>query len=1025
MISALIGPAVFAAFFSIALAAQAQEGAQAQDDLEAPAAWDLVKSVGQPARYNRFATFGVGVDRLASPSATGVQGSAGAQRSIGSPIMGVLAIGGEGYLGHREKLHGGLKAYLTSPALYLHTGVDWNVRLHRADFLLGLTAPLRRGGWPLPGSELRAEWIPGRRHSTNVAMRFPLGQPLAGRTRPRRIVVVLPDAGGRTAALLLPPGTELQTAMRDARSQMTQLVLMLTFFWLIEDRHMRHEANVRDWRETLADFAAEFFPETGTVPQGREYPRIAESYHSQLDRAFGLAAGGDGDSDVAVRGRVLADAARRMALEEVILPYNRMIGQYRKPNSVNGLLARASARYAAWLSLHSDIQPERVPDVLAVADTWLSNIEELRGRIDGITDDPRMTWLPLGLVLRPEQHRTQEQVDEIVALAMGGGFERGNTVRTIDGPQFQRELKRTIRETQSYHALWIHDYRGRDDLGDPDRTGFETTLTYLRALRDAVNAYDRTGRFPTYMILNDQYFYELRDGRLWLTLLEQPLRHQIRLGPRFAEMEAAIASLQDSLRAAVRSSVRLQAQAAASAPRSVEGLVKVHVSVTNPSDWTFRSLRIHSLPFSGDNMLRDHRKLILRDADESDPAAGELIVTGVGVGDHYSSATWDDRAMIVIGPGVAATRKHLRATFERHRLGGESMPAALRPRAPPPDYANRVAALESSGATARFIQAHNEIGWGRKDASFIQMLLYDLAPAGTLIFVPDGMWLSYQWMAQLVGAALRGCHVYVVAPAFGNEPSSVAPLMSVQQELVTRVALVQEVLGTPIRAGGGDLRLGFFAREERLDDHAASLDYVERAWARYPFLGTLIPFTAEARAAFADAAERMRDAPPAAALVADVSERKPLLHRKVQWVLGGEALRAIAAAPELPEVLQRILLTPAETLATASPIRPPQGDPGVAGTSELPRLYSQIADPSADPVLYHTSGSINKSVRAMILDGEMLGVVAGPWALESFVDFVLLTASITWAESVEDVERLLPPYKGLWRRFGRWWRSVL
>ena len=57
-------------------------------------------------------------------------------------------------------------------------------------------------------------------------------------------------------------------------------------------------------------------------------------------------------------------------------------------------------------------------------------------------------------------------------------------------------------------------------------------------------------------------------------------------------------------------------------------------------------------PFVPDNMLRDHRKIAFYDLTELDPARGEAIYTGMGVGDHYAGPTWDDRALLARGPAV-------------------------------------------------------------------------------------------------------------------------------------------------------------------------------------------------------------------------------------------------------------------------------------------------------------------------------------------------------------------------------------
>ncbi len=995
------------------------------DVLEAPVAgrWDLVRSIGQPPRWKPFVSVGYGVDRVNRPATMGLATSGGVYRHVGNPVTGLLAVGAEGYIGQRgSKLDGGLKAQVTSSPFLLSAGVDWNARMRRSDLVFGTTLPLRRGGWPTPGSELRAEWIPARKHSAALSFILPLGQPLAGQTRPRATDVPLPRAPRGIGDAVVPERGEVRAALRDARVHMTQLVSILTFFWLIEERNLRYASSVREWREILGDFAAEFFSAAPNFTGQSQYHREANAYHAALDRAFGHASGAE---DAALAGRVLADAARRTALIEIVLPYNRLIGQYRTPNSLGGLAARARARYAAWLTLHGDLDAQNATEVLAVLDAWLLDLERLRARIGQIEADARLSWLPLGLVLRPEDHRTQTQIDEIIALAMERPFAGGNTAVTIDAPQFQHELRRTIRETRAYHVLWIHDYRGRDDAGNPDRTGFETTMTYLRALRDAVMDFDHTGTFPSYLIVLDQFFYETNDGRLWLTLLERPLSHRLRLGAQFTSMENDVRAMQDSLRMAVRGSRRMQSLVAALGRDWVAGVVKVHVNIVNPSDFSFRSRRILTLPVGADNWLRDHRKLILRDADESDPALGELILSGVGVGDHYASATWDDRAMIIRGPVASATRPYLRTTLERHRLAGSAMPAAVRAQPAAPAWAERVAALERSGATARLLQAHNEVGWGAKEATFIQMLLYDLAPAGTLLFVPDGLWSSYQWTAQLVGAALRGCHVYVIAPAERNAPANDFPWMSLMQELITRLTLVEEVLGAAIRAGGGDLRIGLFARASPLDDHASSLEHVTRSWATHHFLSDVVPLSAEALAVIAREGERRSAGHDTRRGIDDVHPRNPLLHRKTQWVFGAEALRPIAASPDLPLVLDRILGVSRDHGAATPANSSSSDEERQFNARQLIALHSGIPVSASESPLYFMTGSINKNVRSMTLDGEVLGVVAGPWALESFIDFVILAASTTWVESLSDVEKHLPPYSTLRKLLGRRLHRIL
>jgi len=57
-------------------------------------------------------------------------------------------------------------------------------------------------------------------------------------------------------------------------------------------------------------------------------------YHEALDRAFTAAVGPQ-------RGRPVADAAREVILDEVLLPYDRLIGQFKDPDTLRGFTDRA------------------------------------------------------------------------------------------------------------------------------------------------------------------------------------------------------------------------------------------------------------------------------------------------------------------------------------------------------------------------------------------------------------------------------------------------------------------------------------------------------------------------------------------------------------------------------------------------------------------------------------------------------------------------------------------------------------
>jgi hypothetical protein len=995
--------------------------------------WEPVRSLGQPARFRAFGRLGYGIDRSGAGDEAGPLGSVGVYRDFFNPVYGALGLSLQAYVGQRgEDFDGGVQVHLESPATFAHLGVDWNARLKRIDPALGVTVPLRRGGWPLPGSQFRVDWIPGRAQSLVLGLTVPLRRPLAGRTRSRTVDVELPAPPRVEPGLLPPPGSPLEAVLDELGESMEWLAGLHSSFWLTDFASLDHEKTVSETREALADFRSRLDARASLMPERATYEREVESFHLALDRALGIAVGEP--EATAEHGRRFADQLRRLTLEEVVLPYNRTIGRYKQPDRLDGLAARARARFIAWMELDAGLDRRAGESVVAVVDIWFRDLERLRARMARVKRDSRMQWLPLALVLRPDEHETQEQIDAIIELALGRGFERGNELTEIDALAFQHELRRSIHEAETYHVLWVHDYRGRNPLGDPDRIGYaQTTDGYLRSLLERVRAYDRTGRLPVYLLMVDQYFYETNDSRLWLDLLEDPLAHDFRLSireddpERALEMEAGVRQLQDSLRTAVAESRRMQAEAGAFGEDWIRNVVKVHVNVTNPTDFTFRSRRLmrRGPPIGADNLMRDHRKIVIRDVTEEDPSSGEVILAGVGVGEHYATPTWDDRGLILRGPAALEAKERARDVLERHNLTGRLLPPPLRPRERSRDYLGRVDAMEASGATARVMQVHNRTGWGEKDATFVQMLIYDLVPAGTVIYVPDSLWTSYEWMAQLVSAALRGCLVYVVAPSLANAPSSDFPVMSTMQELVTRLVLVGEAFEDVITAAGGQLRVGLYTREAPLDDVPGVLMDVDSTFSANPFLQDIFPFSSEATAVL----RRYREEPSAdvwnRAAVVDVVDRLPKMHRKTQLVVSASVLRELAASEAMPGFLEASFehqFEPVRALGAGE-------TRGPASPQVLVREYHRLTEEGrafdAPPVLYFLTGSVNKNVRSMALDGEVLAAVAGPWALHAYLDFVLLSGGVTWIRDAEEVEVLLPPYSTLKRIISRWLYRVL
>ena len=130
--------------------------------------------------------------------------------------------------------------------------------------------------------------------------------------------------------------------------------------------------------------------------------------------------------------------------------------------------------------------------------------------------------------------------------------------------------------------------------------------------------------------------------------------------------------------------------------------------------------------------------------------------------------------------------------------------------------------LEAQGWTATAMEVHNDRGFAQKDASIASAVLYTLMPPGSLIVVPDSIWTHELWAAQLFGAALRGCHVYVIAPAAKNAPSAGFPQLSRTREIWSRFIEAQQILGPEIAERGGRLRVGLYTREAGVNDLEAA-----------------------------------------------------------------------------------------------------------------------------------------------------------------------------------------------------------
>jgi hypothetical protein len=1025
----------------LAVSAPHRAGAQSAGDPVAP---PPIKSMGQPPLWQPYTSLVAAFGR--DNDATGGL-ELGLYRPRGSPVNGVFGLAAEGYLFAGDGgATGGARLLGVTRAINLGYGVDWDARENNFAFILSYNTAVRRGGILGRGTQLRVDWIPARSSGLDVGITVPLGQPYAGRTRPRNTGVSLrdvardatPHAPSTSAsasvyrqadATPLPPAAD--SALRHVREAALLIAAYSNFFNEHHETDSKKDLeNVRAQAQRVRDSMAVRSPE---YPEGRTFLASERVYNASLQRAFSIAL-----HDTTL-GAIAAKRARAGLLTYMLIPFDAQFGRPKDQQyDLSGLTDEVKADFRTWLTDSLTTSNDLRLAAATVHDQWLTSIVAVHRFISKRWDDSRRVWLPMQLALTPEEHDDQAEIDALIARIIGRPFTPKNQITYLREDRVQLEIARSLFAARDYHVLWVHDYAGTRASGAVDRIGFaETANVYFPALTQAVARFDSTGKLTTYMLVLDQNFYEPNNGRLWMTILEDPLGAEIKLPGKNDSLETVLRRRQQELRAAVAASRGLQALAAKHGGDDwLRRTVKVHVDITQPSDFTFRSHRIiDGVPLLPDNLMRDHRKIAFYDVTESAPFLGGMVLSGVGVGEHYATPTWEDRGVLVRGPAVLEVRAAARRLFKLNSFTDGEIPLPLRETAPCATCQMAMDGAEGAASAAnelgRALQVHNEPGFGRKQATIARAMLYTLAPRGSVLVVPDGLWLASSWAGMLAGASLRGCRVYIVGPALANAPSAGFPQMSRTYDVMLRLVQVRQEFRQEIQNAGGELRVGLYTAKEDVNDIAQEAKATNAGVTRYPWLHELFPFDSSVIAVFDSAPALLHLAGyKPFVLGRDEKPRLPQLHRKTQFFADSAALVRLTSRPEWREVAIRITIQRAEqarrgiktglyddTLSTAT----------VDAVAKLLKAYA-ASRPSADSArmtFYMTIGTQNEDPRGQLLDGEAVFVLSGMSGAVGLVDLYSLMARSTWIETQEELDKLIPPYKTWQRRLGRFARLVL
>ena len=912
-----------------------------------------------------------------------------------NPLLGLIGGTLEGYGSVGGLEDAGLRAIATSRLFATSVGADWDVRHGRINTIISWQSAIRRGGILGHGSMVRVDWIPARAQTVRVGLVAPMFQPLAGRTRPKTTTVRILD----------PPQGRARAAARDAATQK-----------LVQD--ITSASNV------IAAYSDLYTDAAIRASRASTYRTAMDRSRTALEALFG--AGLNGTQRVRAARR-----ARIAVLDRIIIPVDSLFGRA-KHVDITRLAGGATADFDRWLSDSSWIAPAQRPIAESAFSAWLDAITPPMRAI-ARQRDSRLVWLPMDLALTFDQYDDQIEVDSLIGRVVGHPFTDRNALTYMRSTDLPLEVARSILAARQYHVLWTHEFMGRQWYTRAiDNIGYTMVAdAYLPALTAAVRRYDSTGVIPMYMIVHDQYFYETSDGRLWLTILQDPLNASMRIAGDDGTREAHLRERQNELRAAVANSRRLQqdARATGDADRWLRNTIKVHVNVVNQSDFSFRSSHIiPGIPFTPDNVMRDHRKLVIFDVNEADPNRGAMFVMGIGIGEVYSSATWEDRGFRLRGPATLDAREALRQVLRENGFSESQIPAPLRAVASQSAQEEKADLGEFVG---RALQVHNEVGFGDKKSSVARAMLYNLAQPGAVIVVPDQLWMSETWAGMLTGAAARGARVQIIAPALANAPIPDAPAMARAHDVLLRVLALRDSLRPTMHESGGELHVGLFAAQATADDAAGRLREVRAGLARYPWIREVIPFDDKTLSVLDRVEHEISNKRDATDLAKDEKQHPPQPHRKTQLVARPNAIAALLRQPGWDDMLAEAMRVQArQTGNFAQQLGSAQPAVDTAATrraDQMMRGYeASIPEEERKRVsFYFAEGSHNMDDRGLMSDGEATLIVSGPQASAGLVDLFYMMARTTWIDRPAELERLLPRRASIIHRFAYWIRAVL
>jgi len=293
-------------------------------------------------------------------------------------------------------------------------------------------------------------------------------------------------------------------------------------------------------------------------------------------------------------------------------------------------------------------------------------------------------------------------------------------------------------------------------------------------------------------------------------------------------------------------------------------------------------------------------------------------------------------------------------------------------------------------------------------------------PGGSILKAPDSLWNCPLWGSMLLGSALRGGRVMVIAPSLRGAPSSGFPQMSRAQELLERMMIAREILGDEIASVDGLYRVGIYDPEMGVGDIIARYHAIRETWEKTPFLGQLYDFDPSFFMAMDELLGKLNEQGFEQKYLSETGhEEKPKLHMKAQFCASREAWEKFISRPEWADAVRVITRHVLEDMATdeLAALLARADELDEVGDRLVESYLTQVTSEEKEKIVFYIGiGSHNQNYRSFLMDGEVMFLVTYFEALSGMIDFISLTGLCKWPETREELNELLPPYSGLKRK---------